>query len=835
MSRSLSFASLLAICSVAQHASAEPFSVHRAADDAVVLTGELSDAPVASSGQAPTFFADFSALTDPGEYYLDVPSVGRSVAFRVGDDVYDSELTTLMLGFYGWRSGIDVAFDYRGVHYQHAAGHLNDGLLDYIDAQVGVVKDGTGGWYDAGDYGKYLPTASESVGNMLAAWELFSDRLEKVELPFLPEHGSGIPDFLSELKWELDWMLKMQYDDGSGRIHHKLNSPTFPGFILPAEDSSKRYFASYSTAATAEFVATLAKAARAFAPYDDVTGGYSRTLLEAAQRSYAYLLANPADVQYDNSVLAAGSYQKVGSDDRLWAAAEMWETTGDPIALADVEQRIGTNVSFIPNFDWDNQATFGLVTYLLSQREGRNPETVARLSQSLAAVANGLVYRAGMSPYGRNLDSYYWGSNGVIARSCVMLQTAYRVVEPKPEFLDVCASQIGFLYGRNQYNRSQVTGSGIEPPLHPHARISGSDDVDAPYPGLLVGGGQSATNWQDAQNNFQTNEIAINWNAALVYALAGFISDKGAAATPARGAVPAAACQVRVSSVGYVPERSKVATVVSDCGNAGPDFQCSVDSKTLSGDTSGKPSLIDDLEDGDSRVTPKQGRSGGWFAYDDGSAGTRTEPEIKSADRPGSQKAMCISGEGFTGWGGGMGLSLVGEGTSRMLYDASAYTGITFWARGSGTFRAMLVDKYSDPAASLCTSCYDHFQAPFTPSSEWKQYTFSWKDLKQLGFGEMKPNVCAAGLFALQFQWSGSQAFELCLDDIAFTQAAGSDDSTGGSGAPVSPSGGGCGCRFADAHGTVGAELAALALGLTAVMSRRRRRRAGTNAGRNGS
>jgi MYXO-CTERM domain-containing protein len=184
---------------------------------------------------------------------------------------------------------------------------------------------------------------------------------------------------------------------------------------------------------------------------------------------------------------------------------------------------------------------------------------------------------------------------------------------------------------------------------------------------------------------------------------------------------------------------------------------------------------------------------------------------------------MCISGQGFTGWGGGIGVSLLGEGTARMLYDASAYTGITFWACGSETeFRAMLVDKYSDPAAALCTSCYDHFQAPFTPSAEWQQYTFSWKALKQLGFGEMQPNVCASGLYAIQFQWSGSAPFELCLDDIALTRAAGSTDEQTPA---VKPTGGGCGCRFEDGNGAVPTGELAL-FGLAAAAIRRRRRRA---------
>jgi endoglucanase len=820
--RSLSFVGSVLVCLVARSAAAQSFEVRRAADDAVVFSGTLSDATPANSTEVPPKLADFSAVNEAGEYYLQVDGVGKSVTFRVGDDVYDGELSAVMLGFYGWRSGVDISFDYGGVHFQHAAGHLNDGLLDYVDGQVGVVKDGTGGWYDAGDYGKYLPTASESVGNMLAAWELFSDRLQNLELPYLPEHGSGLPDFLSELKWELDWMLKMQYDDGSGRVHHKLNSPSFPGFVLPAADPTKRYFAGYSTAATAEFVATMAKAARAFAPYDAVTGDYSKTLLAAAQNSYAYLSANLENVQYDASVLAAGSYQKLGGDDRLWAAAEMWDTTGDAAALSDVEQRIGTATKFVANFDWDNMTPFGLVTYLMSKREGKDPKVEQPLLQALKAVADGLSSSAGQHAYGRDYDGYYWGSNGVIARTCLLLQSAYFLVEQKPEYLDACAGQIAFLYGRNQYNRSQVTGSGIEPPLHPHARISGSDDIEAPYPGLLVGGGQSATNWQDSQSNFQTNEVAINWNAALAYALAGFISGKGADAAPARGPVPPEACQIRLSSVGYLPERSKVATIANEC-EIGPTFQCAAGEKTLSGDTSGKASLVDDVEDGDDKISSVDGRHGAWFDYDDGTAGTRTRAEVKSADRPGSKNAMCISGQGFTGWGGGIGVSLLGEGTARMLYDASAYTGITFWARGSETeFRAMLVDKYSDPAAALCTSCYDHFQAPFTPSAEWQQYTFSWKALKQLGFGEMQPNVCASGLYAIQFQWSGSAPFELCLDDIALTRAAGSTDEQTPA---VKPTGGGCGCRFEDGNGAVPTGELAL-FGLAAAAIRRRRRRA---------
>jgi endoglucanase len=159
----------LGVLSTSQRAWAQDFAVRRVADDEVVLTGQLGDEKVDSSTTFKVQLADFSELSDPGEYYLDVDGVGRSISFRVAPDVYDGELANVMLGFYGWRSGVDIAFERHGVAFEHAAGHLDDGLLDYVDGQVGVAQDGTGGWYDAGDYGKYLPTASESARDRASA------------------------------------------------------------------------------------------------------------------------------------------------------------------------------------------------------------------------------------------------------------------------------------------------------------------------------------------------------------------------------------------------------------------------------------------------------------------------------------------------------------------------------------------------------------------------------------------------------------------------------------------------------------------------------------------
>lgn len=122
--------------------------------------------------------------------------------------------------------------------------------------------------------------------------------------------------------------------------------------------------------------------------------------------------------------------------------------------------------------------------------------------------------------YGRPFGSqYYWGCNGTVGRQAVNLQVA-NLLSPNPKYTDATLDIIAHLFGRNYYGRSYVTGLGINPPMHPHDRRSAADGVESPWPGYLVGGGRSATDWVDKQEDFSRNEIAINWQAGLVYALA---------------------------------------------------------------------------------------------------------------------------------------------------------------------------------------------------------------------------------------------------------------------------------------------------------------------------
>ena len=459
--------------------------------------------------------ADFSALQRTGSYYLELPDGSRSVTFPLGETIYRDPFRTAMRGFYLWRCGMAVSGEHQGAHFCSEACHLEDGYLDYL-GQKGVQRDGTGGWHDAGDYGKYIVNAGISMGILSMAWEQLQPQIEKIDLQ-LPETAPGLPSYLQELKWEMDWVLKMQYADGSGRVSHKLTRTSFSGFIMPQDDKEKRYFTAWSSAATASFAAMTAQAARLFAPYDRA---YAERLLTAARLSYDYLQKHPEEKPFIQGDFQTGGYQTSDPDDRLWAAAELWQTTSEEAYLRDFEQRAATiDYRVDEDWDWGNVANLGMFTYLLSRREGKDEDTERRIRENALKAADNMTTRAGKDAYGRSLVRYYWGCNGTLARQTLNLYVAERL-RPEGGYKETALKQIAHLFGRNYYNRSYVTGLGINPPMKPHDRRSGADKVKAPWPGYLVGGGHSATDWVDEEERYSHNEIAINWQASLVFALA---------------------------------------------------------------------------------------------------------------------------------------------------------------------------------------------------------------------------------------------------------------------------------------------------------------------------
>jgi endoglucanase len=520
------------------------FSVVRSSDGVAVFTGAVKGPKFDPDTGDSVFTANFSVVQRPDTYYLNLSGIGRTVDFKINDTVYDSAFVAAMRGFYYWRSNTAVSGTYDGEIYAHAADHPSDGYLDFVSG-VHIRRDGTGGWFDAGDYNKYVVNAGVTLGVLMRGYEDFDPSTFQARLG-IPESANGVPDYLDEVRWELNWLLKMQAPDGS--VYHKLSALNFNSLSeMPEEEDELRYFAPWSSAATADFVAVMAQASRIFKSVDPT---FAATALSAARRSYDFLVAHPGNHLADLSAFHTGEYQTDDADDRLWAAAELWETTGEEKYLVDFENRAaGYGDKVDTDFDWNNVKNLGMITYVRSERGRRNAGIVADVQGDLMGAADSIVQTRGSHAYGRPLgNSYYWGANGSVARQAVVLYSAWWFTG-NGNYMDTVADAITHLLGRNYYGRSYVTGVGVDPPVNPHDRRSAADDVAAPWPGYLVGGGwPGGTDWVDDQASYQTNEIAINWNAALVYALGVF-------STPA--AAPAAGNPYNGASLGTKPVARK--------------------------------------------------------------------------------------------------------------------------------------------------------------------------------------------------------------------------------------------------------------------------------------
>lgn len=499
---------------------AEEFRVRRADNDKVVYEGTLGEVLTQKDVNESVRIADFSELTREGEYYLEIPGVGRSRDFTIGQQAYNDAYATAVRAFYLWRCGTAIDHTYKGIRYQQEICHQGDGHEDHIGIEGGH-HDGTGGWHDAGDYGKYVVNAGITGFTLLWAWEQFAPALQNVTLG-LPETAPGYPEFLKEIKWEIDWLLKMAYPDGSGKVSHKLTALNFSGFYtMPQEDLQNRYYTDWSSAATADYVALLAQASRAFAPYD---AAYAAKCLEAAKVSYDFLSSYTGQKFLMQPQFTTGAYFTIDPDDRMWAAAEMWESTGDERYLKDFE-KMAEQQKFVVdvNWDWDNMRNLGMFRYAVSERPGKNPEVEAKIKENIIAAADEIVATADADVYGRPLGGrYYWGCNGTVARQTVGLQVA-DILAPDAKYQAAALDAVAHLFGRNHYDRSYVTGIGFNPPLYPHDRRSAADGIQQPWPGYVVGGGHTATDWIDDQDSYSHNEVAINWQAGLVFALAWFV------------------------------------------------------------------------------------------------------------------------------------------------------------------------------------------------------------------------------------------------------------------------------------------------------------------------
>ncbi|MFI0776654.1 glycoside hydrolase family 9 protein [Streptomyces sp. NPDC021212] len=506
----------------------------------------------AASGDS-TQLVDFSSYRQTGTGYTLTVDGRTSHPFDIRAGLYDGLRADAMSFFYQQRSGTPIEARLAGAAYARPAGHLgvapNTGDTS-VPCQPGVcdyARDVRGGWYDAGDQGKYV------VNGGIATWQLVNsfERAKRAghaaalgdSTLRVPERGNKVPDVLDEARWELEFLMRMQIPDGkplAGMAFHKIHDAAWTGLpTRPEQDSQPRELHPPSTAATLNLAATAAQCARVYAPYDPA---FAARCLTSARRAWTAARAHPDLLAPDSDSTGGGAYgdTRVG-DEFYWAAAELYATTKESQyrdAVTSSPFHTADDV-FTPGFAWPDTAALGRIT--LATVPNNLPATdLTRVRASVVSAADAYLATMARQGYAVPLpaDGYVWGSNGQVANNASVIAIAYELTQ-RPRYRTGALEALDYLLGRNALGQSYITGYGDHASLNQHHRFWAHQyDPSLPNPpaGSVAGGPNAALQDPVAQEklagcspakcyiddigSYSTNEVAINWNAPVAWLVA---------------------------------------------------------------------------------------------------------------------------------------------------------------------------------------------------------------------------------------------------------------------------------------------------------------------------
>jgi len=507
-----------------------------------VFTGTLSPLRQSAYSITTTRLADFSALTKKGTYVVAIPGLGHSYVFTVDANPYNSLAIATLKAFYFQRVSMPLDPMYAG-KWHRSAGHPDNVVSIHPSAATaqqpaGTVLSSSMGWYDAGDYNKYIVNSGITMGTLLSAYEDYPGYFKNLSAN-IPESSDAVPDVLNEILYNLRWMLSMQ-DPADGGVYHKCTNAAFDGMVMPGITKEPRYVVQKSTAATLDFAAVTAQAARVFRPFEKQFPGLFDSCMKAARKAWAWAEKNPA-VLYDQNEMnkqfkpeiTTGAYgDRQLKDEWLWAAAELYINTKENKYLSVLQERMKDPV-FLPS--WGNVAMMGYYSIIRNTKflPASTQKEVAAMKDSILKMANAFLVKSEANAFatvmGQSARDFNWGGNSVAANQGILLLQAYHLTKDK-KFLTGAISNLDYLLGRNATGYSFVTGMGAKTPMHPHHRQSEADGITEPVPGLLVGGPnigmqdkcnyplkEIETAYVDEVCSYASNEIAINWQAPMVY------------------------------------------------------------------------------------------------------------------------------------------------------------------------------------------------------------------------------------------------------------------------------------------------------------------------------
>ncbi|WMJ71743.1 glycoside hydrolase family 9 protein [Cytophagaceae bacterium ABcell3] len=522
------------------------FKVINVEDGEEVYSGNLEESRVWNPSQELVGQADFSALETPGRYKLYVEGIGNSYEFSIKEQVHHGVLRAALRSYYLQRASIPIEEAYAGI-YARPAGHpdlevkIHSSAADASRPAEYEVSS-PGGWYDAGDYGKYVVNSGISTYSLLSAYENYPDYFDTLDLG-IPKM-QGVPDLLNEALYNIRWMLTMQ-DPNDGGVYHKLTSERHDGHFMPHEatfraGAPQRYMFRKSTAATLNFSAIMAQSYRIFNLYEDVLPGLADSCINASLKAYHWAVENPEEYfKNPSDHVTTGQYADENVEDEFsWASAELLVSTRDE----QFAERIVFRNIRVPS--WQNTGALAITTlnkYIdqmsglgISSSDVRSSLVNATMAYEGAVTRNLSAYRVAM---GARHGDFVWGSNAYAGNQGLILLETYHNLNNQ-NYFNAALANLDYLLGRNGVGYSFVTNYGSMTPANPHHRISANDGIALPVPGLVVGGPQVEDHegdgrcpkypsdypgaaYHDLYCSFSTNENAINYNSAFVALCAG--------------------------------------------------------------------------------------------------------------------------------------------------------------------------------------------------------------------------------------------------------------------------------------------------------------------------
>ncbi|PKQ64881.1 hypothetical protein BZG02_03235 [Labilibaculum filiforme] len=474
---------------------------------------------------------DFSEITKKGEYYIVIKDSIISHKIVITERPYADLAKSALKSFYLNRSGMEIDSIHGGI-WARPEGHPDTTVYFHSSAADKNHPENSSisspkGWYDAGDYNKYIVNSSISTYTLLFAYNSFAAYFDELNLN-IPESNNKIPDVLDEALYNLRWMMTMQ-DANDGGVYHKLTTKNFEDFVMPHEATNKRYLVQKSTSASLDFAATMAYASRIFADFSSNLPGLADSCRIQSEKAWNWAIKNP-NVLYEQAPdISTGTYGDPNlSDEWYWAASELYLTTNDNAYSGLISSiQLDSNTP-----SWQNVNSLGVMSLLSSDKKDDYTELQVRFLKYI----DQLIEMENTSPYRIAISNYDWGSNSEFANQGMIKLLAYQLTK-NSKYLNSARESLDYLLGRNATAYCFVTGFGFLSPMNIHHRPSAADSVQEPVPGFLVGGPNLivpndcndeitrspyvAKAYADEQCSYSTNEIAINWNAPLVYLTSG--------------------------------------------------------------------------------------------------------------------------------------------------------------------------------------------------------------------------------------------------------------------------------------------------------------------------